>query len=375
MIRTSPSIRRAVLSALAAGLALAACSPKPVPIGPQRTSPRGGHGGSPTGSPGTLPSGSGPPTVIPRAEPLPLGDLTEEGGNDSMCPPGFTCHAFTVDCPGVERADPGFYAVSEIPDGAAGMAVFFNAGPGKRYWGEEQAPQDFLGSVVDAGLVVVEVRWQIPWQLAEPGEDAGPAALACRPATAIRFMHDTLYPDLGLTPEAGAGACGFCLVGSSSGASQVAYALTHYGLQDLVDAAVLTSGPVHGALAAGCLIGGGEGYGAYARVIDRAYGYANGEGPCRAHDPSWEERWLEDGVATGGASYDYPDTRVQFIAGERDHGVQGLAHPYFERLVASGTPEVGFAVIPGMGHGIKGSAEGLDSLLRALTTARVDNPG
>ncbi len=219
------------------------------------------------------------------------------------------------------------------------------------------------------------VRWVDGWagSAREPVRQApGLASVACRPATVVRWLHDERYAPMGVSPAVG--TCGFCLTGNSGGASQVAYSLTHYGLASIVDAAVLSSGPPHAALAKGCLRNAGEEEYWYdpgnARLIDAAYTAASGAGPCAGNDPDTERQWVLDGVDTGGSDYSYETTRVAVVLGGKDATVAPAhARDFIARLRASGSPWVTEETAENGSHGVTSSREGRQLLVDALLGA------
>jgi len=261
---------------------------------------------------------------------------------------------------------------------ARGLVLFFSGGGGTGWWagGRSSPAHRFLADLRTAGLGTVEVRWRSGWLAAEPGEEAGAAQLACRPATVLAWSYDNLFLPLSVSrPERG--VCGFCATGNSGGASQVAYALTHYGLDRILDVVVPTGGPPHAAQAKGCLRpGGGPDYWydshGNARAIDAAYGFVehdDGDGPCARHDPAFEPRWSADSVDAPGADFSHPTTRVQVILGEGDRTVAPAhARDYAARLTEAGTPRFGLQVVPEADHSVRASEEALTALAAVLTS-------
>ena len=80
------------------------------------------------------------------------------------------------------------------------------------------------------GVTVVELAWR-------PGLWGGPRARsrACGFSTALRWIRDTVHET---------GPALFAAEGRGEGASQIAFALAHYGAGDYLDLAVLAAGPV-----------------------------------------------------------------------------------------------------------------------------------
>jgi len=154
----------------------------------------------------------------------------------------------------------------------------------------------------------------------------------------------------------------------------VAYALSHYGLDRILDVVVPTGGPPHAAQAKGCLRpGGGQPYWYESpgnlRGIDAAYGYVErgAAGPCARHDPSFESRWTAESVDAPGADFFHPKTRVHILVGKQDDTV-APAHgrDYADRLTQAATPMFELHVIASAGHAIRSSKEGLAALRSAL---------
>jgi hypothetical protein len=275
-------------------------------------------------------------------------------------------------CPSVSQEIQGEIAMGlpAGPEQPRGLVAFFSGGTGQAWWGDySPMATSFLGRLrrVDR-IEVVQVRWAHPWLYAASGEDAGSAHLACRPATTIKWIHDHIY-----TPAGGApGACGFCITGSSGGASQVSYALSHYGLDSIVDAAIPTSGPPHAAQTKGCQPGFAE----YRYqdedlpVIDASFGFLAGPGPCATEDSAWVPRWNQESVDTGGNDYWHPTTRIEFVIGGQDDTV-APAHAVDYRDVLEAYPgnSVTWTTVATMPHDVQLSKEGLRALEAALLGA------
>jgi hypothetical protein len=178
----------------------------------------------------------------------------------------------------------------------------------------------------------------------------------------MKWVHDNLYAPLDVKPQGL--ACGFCLTGNSGGATLIAYALAFYGGGSFMDAAVMSGGPPHAALAKGCL---GPPPFQYAQPLltnfDASYGFiAPNHGPCWLHDPSWTPRWNRDGVDTGGTTYDYPRTRILLLLGGKDPTGVGPHETVYYELIKAHSPNVEYMTIPSMTHAITASETGLDRI-------------
>lgn len=308
------------------------------------------------------------PPETPAAEALPLGTLFPADATEADCPPGFACSGFEVTCPGVTSNAPGYIAIGGANASSRGLVVFFTGGSGMGWWsGRNPDLLAFTDELRSRGYTIVQVRWGTNWLESSPGNTAGTSHLACRPATVIHHIHDTIYAPLELSPAVG--ECGFCITGNSGGATQSGYALSHYGLETILDGVFPTGGPPHSVMAKSCL--GEEGYGYQLdtrEFLDRGFGFFDGQGPCARQDPSYTSRWNEESVSTGGSDYYHPQTRIHFICGERDLQMQIVGGDYVARLRSAGTPFISVSIAPDTPHNIR-TPEGLELLKQAILGA------
>ncbi|HVL04227.1 MAG TPA: hypothetical protein VM386_07315, partial [Acidimicrobiales bacterium] len=329
---------------------------------------RGARTGDETADPDGGSGREGQQVAASIAGGLPLGTVTVGAASDRC--PGEECESIEVTCPGLSEPIRGTVATSPPTGSPRGLVMFFTGGPGKGWYSAEHSDTTAQFDQLRAeGFELVQVRWGgLGWLRAATGEQVGPAELACRPATVIKWVHDTRYQAPGLDPAPG--SCGFCLTGNSGGASQIAYALTHYGLGEVVDALIPTSGPPHAQLAKGCLDEPGEEAYAYppsaVGVIDSSYGALRSDGPCAAGDPAFRSTFDRDSVDIGGSDYDFPGTRVHFIVSPDDETVAVRARDLAERLRQGGSPWVQVQEVPEMGHDIQKSEAGMAALVAAI---------
>ncbi len=303
-----------------------------------------------------------------------LGALRTTAAADRNCPPGFVCQGIEVSCSGVAADAPGFVAVANPTGPPRGVVLFTTGGSGMGYAFRGRSDSDLRDQLLADGFSIVQLRWDTNWLESSPGNDAGTARLGCRPATVVKWVHETYFVPWGIARSAN-GRCGFCLSGNSGGAPQVSYALSHYGLDAIVDAVVPTGGPPHGALVKACLLRPREEEYWFAddtrQFVDRGFGVFDGNGPCFRSDPAFTERWEQASVATGGSDYNHPATRVHILIGENDlTPVKGPAADYVARLRSGGSPGVTLEFAPGTGHNITGTDTGADMLRAALLASR-----
>lgn len=300
--------------------------------------------------------------------PLPLGTLGLTGLTALDCPPGYDCTGIGVSCPGVTNTEKGFIAVAPGVGTPKGVIMLFTGGQGDRWWTAASAENAAFAEDLRAeGFTTVQVKWK-NWLISSKGNDAGTAHLACRPATVINYVHTNYYLPLGVTPPA-TGVCGFCITGNSGGSSQVSYALSHYGLDTILDAVVPTEGPPHSVLEKACVRQAGSEEYFYPdgtrHFIDRGFGYFDKNGPCYRQDVSFAPRWQAESVSTGGNDYYHSETRVHLILST--DGMRPHANDYIGRLQAAATPMLDVTDLPNTPHDIMSTAEGRAALWAALT--------
>jgi len=317
--------------------------------------------------------------------PWPLGTLQINTGTVGDCPSGFVCQPFRIDqCPNVTTDVTGEVAQTAPAGTPRGVVVLVGGGAGGYWWARPGPETDYLLHLRDDdGFVIVEVQWKNGWSVAPTGDPVGPAHLACKTATFMQWVHDTIYVPLGLSPWAG--QCGFCITGNSGGAAAVSYPLAFYGLDGILDAVIPTGGPGLAAITKGCLQEPGYGFDTdNVQSVDAAYGYTdpvNDPGPCTLQDAAWRQPWDADSVDLGGNDYDHPGTRIEFLLGANDT-TAGPSHAadHRDRLLQDPANPVTWTVVPFMAHHIQGSPTGQAaleaSLLKAIgpTTTITDGP-
>lgn len=313
-----------------------------------------------------------PPPALPPGSTLTLGTLQTNSAQDALCPPGTACQGIAVSCAGVAETIPGFVAVSNPTGTPRGVVVFTTGSGGETYALAGNQRTALLDQLRADGFRVVQLRWDANWIEAVRNNDAGTSRLACRPATAFKWIYDTHFAPLGIARSAN-GRCGFCITGNSGGATQVSFALSHYGLESILDGGFPTGGPPHAALAKACLRAPGEEGFWFApdtrAFIDRGFGiYDNG--PCFRNDPSMATRWSQESVATGGTDYTHPATRIHFIRGELDDNMRAPSEAYLTSLQAAGSPWVSMEIAAGTPHAVLGSETGRNAVRAALLASR-----
>ena len=149
----------------------------------------------------------------------------------------------------------------------------------------------------------------------------------------------------------------------SGGAGQVAYPLTHYGLEDRIALAVPWTGFWMGRIDIGCLddaprnaeLHFGD---AARRAIDLTYGYSAEEaGACSSRNEAFRSRFEEASLSVD-ADLHYPDTLVwHVLAGADEVGALGHGLTYYDAMLRAASPHVRVDVLPGLAHGLRGPTD------------------
>lgn len=322
-----------------------------------------------------------PMLVGPPPDVRPLGTVYVYPGS-SQCSGG-VCYQIEVECPQISRAEEATLRVGGS-SGSAGTILFATGWTGSYFWGGESTVssllmrdgfffdgvdlnavlnnnQDILHNLQEAGFKTVEIKWQRNWFQAELGEPEGMGRLACKPATVAQWVYDNLHDQGDSAP--------YCATGHSNGASQMAYAISQYGLTDILSSVVMEGGPNWTYIDHACIHDDPNYSHLYAEsgernTIDWGFGYPNnGAGPCATQDVSWRSQFKEGSIGYGNWDYSYPKTMVAFVVGGDDNtktAAQG--DEFYDLLVQKGSPLISWELIPGAGHGVTEIPEGAQAM-------------
>ena len=222
-----------------------------------------------------------------------------------------------------------------------------------------------LSELRAAGFRTVQVQWTVNWYFGARGQLEGEARLACNPASVFRWIYDNLHT---IGPDKA-----FCAEGHSNGASQVAYALTQYGLANILADVVLESGPNFARLDIGCLRENPSLQALWysqnnRNNVDWGFGYPNdGSGPCGRRDTSFRSAFQQASVAFGNWPFVYPRTMVHFLFGGDDiTATAGHGKYYHDVLVQAGSPLVREDIEPNTPHDTVSTAQGANMIRDAF---------
>jgi hypothetical protein len=182
-----------------------------------------------------------------------------------------------------------------------------------------QMIQTFVGD----GLRVVELAWD------EPGIWGGPQSrtLACRYATAARWVYDNIH--------VGGRSALFAAQGTSGGSAQIAFALAHYGLGDIIALANLGGGPP------GCPLCSPDGQHGPEPLLP-------GAAPSVNRDPQLS----------------YPGTAVRFFLGDSEPtpDIIADANAYYNAITTSKS----MTVVPGTAHDLEQTQAGIAAYVASV---------
>jgi hypothetical protein len=330
-----------------------------------------GNGGNSTG--GSMSSGSGGGGMGVK---LGKATITNSNACPSQLVPVSKCYEITITgCEGVADLT-ATVKVTEPMEGAAGTVVLGNGGGGSGFYEQfgdttsHPAVDQVINPMLAAGYRVVQRSWKSPpntslgWMVG-PG---GAKKLACRYATLLQAVKDNFH-------KGGA----VCASGNSGGAAEIAYALAHYGMGEVLDGAVMTAGPPMGRIDYGCLGSsawasecakvnpGCDGeycchYTGQSAWMDALYG-PNGN-DCQSKNAAKAQMWHDDSVLSTGAVLSYPNTKVAFVFGGADNGVAAALGRLYAEAVTGAT----LTTVPNAPHQVPSDVAGAKEIFKQLQT-------
>lgn len=259
------------------------------------------------------------------------GQEDEEPKTDSLgtvsassinCPSGSItgeCFNLNVSCPGIAAilANVKFSKASGSPKGT----VILQTGGGATEFYES----DFQGGgasvirdVLSSGFSTAQISWpgNKGWLLG-PG---GPRKLSCRFATASKWIYDNLHQGSTNSP--------FCATGNSGGAGAIAESMAHYGLASILDAAILSGGPVFSRVDKGCFQESATHLSPCGDRLSVAYSDANlstldgtyQNNTCSSKREANRQTLLNDSQLSADGVKTFPTTSVHIVVGDGDKG-------------------------------------------------------
>ena len=304
---------------------------------------------------------------------LTLGSLTSD------CITGWACYNATIASPDVIEnisSTGAILAIRRTNQSPVNGMIFAIGGHAGSGWWDHGTPlaRAWEDRMIAAGYDIVQYR-----HLGYGWPDAllyrqGFLRLGCRPATAIRWVHDNWF-------RGGR----YMVMGSSEGSAAIGYAMAMYGIDSIVRRIAYISGPPMTDLVDACLAVNGDqlAHPSESGLCDEPDGFqvmVNGYGPCtlRIASPFDINWWQKNSVETaddrfiGGqtiGNYVYPNTRVGFIIGDHDSGsIHFHAQKLIDKFGQVGQP-ITVLNVPTMGHIITTSQDGLNTLFDFLISS------
>jgi len=279
---------------------------------------------------------------------------------------GQSCYNLEVSCDQLRNRVDVLLKVGNPTAPVRGTIVFATGWTGAFLWETWSADAArVLSELRAAGFRTVQLQWSSNWFRGASLRAEGFGQLACRPATILRWVYDHLHE---VTPDTA-----FCASGDSNGASQIAYALTQYGLADIVDAAELDGGPNWARVDIGCYGNDSLNIPLWFSASDRniadwAFGYeADGSGPCAQRNASFRTTFQNSSLAYGTWSYVYPRTMLHFLYGDQDHTTTASHGRYYYNLLhAAGSPRLQIDTVPNTPHTIVSNTVGANMIRDVL---------
>ncbi|CAN5588483.1 hypothetical protein BH09MYX1_BH09MYX1_57660 [soil metagenome] len=244
-----------------------------------------------------------------------------------------------------------------------GTIIFFSGGDGAKYYADGKADA-LLQRLVNDGFRVVERMWETGGWFPSTH---GPAAATCRSAAIGRYVRDHF-----------ANGHALCATGNSGGALELGYVLAHHDGDEVLDLAVLTSGPpgrldhaCPGAAdwsascaaiastqtwacgAPACALGPD-----LATIIDTSYGTPRCSKPLPG-DPAF----VSDSLSGGKTNFTH--ARIELFFGDGDCGPTPLALEWASSITSRGAPAPA-TVLAQTGHNLFSYPNGSDAIATAM---------
>ncbi len=251
---------------------------------------------------------------------------------------GGTCYKLVISCPQVADIS-AHLKVNRPTSTAIGTIIFGAGGNGVGYYDREFTfGQTAVSSVLGAGFTTAQINFDGLSQgwMTGPG---GPRKLACRYATAARWIYDHIRSDVSQP---------LCATGNSGGSAAIGYALAHYGMSSVFSMVELTSGPPQSRIDYGCICDQpGVGVSCHAGALNQCYGVktaqmsidqAYGNNICSSavtsHSRANATLFLNDSIDSADAVLSYA-TDVHFIFGGKDSSSAVPLGQYYANHITS----------------------------------------
>jgi hypothetical protein len=269
-----------------------------------------------------------------------------------------TCRRVEVSCEGLKPITAEI-RVMEPASGitARGTVLMGSGGNGAGFYATDPDVQGLERTLAGMGFRVVDRRWMGGW----PTSEGGLKKEACRYATLVTWVHDTLH-------RGGK----FVVTGNSGGSAEIGYALTSWGRGEIIDLAIPSSGPPTAHLDYTCVKQASPEWASLCSSIvpkgvmecDSGCVLGPANGVClqvSAHPTA--EQLLDDSVMNPDAVLSYPKTFVHFLYGAHDCGEPVPAGLTWATKVTS-AKKIDF--VPKTPHPVMSTPEGREAIRKAI---------
>ena len=309
------------------------------------------------------------PSQIPTPNAAALGRVAE---SQEACPAGpiagTVCRQLQVMCPSL-RPLPTQIRITEPAAGVPfrGTVVMGSGGDGAGFYAGPEGGRILVGEIAAMGFRVVDKSYEGGTNTFE----GGLKKQSCHYAALLTWIHDHIH-------KGGK----FVATGNSGGSADIGYALTTWGRGDILDVAILTSGPPLSRLDYACVKEASPEWASLcASIVPKGVmectpacilgpprspvdSFVYKTGVCRQVSPGeTPEQLLDDSVVHPGAVLDYPKTRVYFLYGAQDcREPVPIGLTYATRV----TSRKSIQFVPRTPHALFSTPEGRQAIKRAI---------
>lgn len=301
---------------------------------------------------------------------------------------GVQCVRLRISCGGLDSTQAHVRITPHVAGSVyLGTIVFGGGGNGREFvagdvFSSDSPAGNMILELSKQGYTVVERRWQDGW-FGRNSTGDGLVTPACRYASLLGWVDNQIATQSGA----------FCAYGNSGGASEIAYTLTRYQTEGLLDAVVLGGGPPMSRLDLGCVettvesawgetcsTVWSESQSSCGRrqpvcdlvkrantsgplEIDQAFSSVQQPSICTGQDSAFEDFLLNESVVAPSADLNYPNTHVHFIHGQEDcTEAVTLGWLYYDAIESSKSLETP----AGTPHTVYETTQGATTIINAM---------
>ena len=300
-----------------------------------------------------------PPASVPETTASPFKEPSGVRLISTVTCSGSTCYTLGVTCEGIPERQIEIKTTS--PVSPKGAVVLDTGGRSVGLYSLQSTEQkQTVKTLVDNNFEVFELYWKNGWPAGAEG--FGFRKAMCGYAEAVQWIASSKAKQ----PQT------MCAQGNSAGGFSIGYGLSSYGLENILDMAILSGGPPASRFDASCfgttdpaLLGALWPAGAGGRgLVDIAMGWAKTGSYCKNGGPSSTDRVkaLQDTSLvspTESRDYSFPKTKVNFVNSEGDYSAAHTTGKIYYEVIATAKA---WYQIAGSEHGIDATPEGANKI-------------